>query len=167
MVQLSATRYSCMAILWVSLVSFAAITLCVASQRVIPKVSIYFFINSFRKLLDTSSYSIFIRRWRDEYVKREQAWDNTTMSVYLKRSGAIRMYKFTVFLANYNILCTAAPNKWSTRFSAFSNFFLYSLRVSHPHPPPLVLSLIILTCSTCCNILIQTNFISVTFHVLY
>jgi hypothetical protein len=33
MVQLSATRCSCIAILWVSLVSFAAITLCVASQR--------------------------------------------------------------------------------------------------------------------------------------
>jgi hypothetical protein len=33
-VQLSATRWSYIAILWVSLVSFAAITLCVASQRV-------------------------------------------------------------------------------------------------------------------------------------
>jgi hypothetical protein len=36
MVQLSATRCSCVAILWVSLVSFAAIALYVASQRVIP-----------------------------------------------------------------------------------------------------------------------------------
>jgi hypothetical protein len=34
MVKPSATRCSCIAILWVSLVSFAAITLCVASQRV-------------------------------------------------------------------------------------------------------------------------------------
>jgi hypothetical protein len=34
MIQLSATRCSCIAILWVSLVNFAAITLCVASQRV-------------------------------------------------------------------------------------------------------------------------------------
>jgi hypothetical protein len=34
MVQLSATRCSCTAILWDSLVSFAAITLCVASQQV-------------------------------------------------------------------------------------------------------------------------------------
>jgi hypothetical protein len=34
MVQLSATRYSCIAILWVSLVSFATITPCVASQWV-------------------------------------------------------------------------------------------------------------------------------------
>jgi hypothetical protein len=42
MVQLSATRCSYIAILWVSLVSFAAITLCVASQRVFIVVSVYF-----------------------------------------------------------------------------------------------------------------------------
>jgi hypothetical protein len=35
MAQLSAIRCSCIAILWVSLVSFAAINLCVASQRVL------------------------------------------------------------------------------------------------------------------------------------
>jgi hypothetical protein len=35
MAQLSATRCSCIAIFWVSLVSFAAITLCVASQRLL------------------------------------------------------------------------------------------------------------------------------------
>jgi hypothetical protein len=37
-------------------VSFVAITLCVASQRVIPKVSIYFVIDSVRELLDTPTY---------------------------------------------------------------------------------------------------------------
>jgi hypothetical protein len=37
-------------------VSFAVITPCVASQRVIPLVSIYFVIDSVRKLLDTASY---------------------------------------------------------------------------------------------------------------
>jgi hypothetical protein len=42
MVQLSATRDSCIAISWVSLVSFAAITLCVASQRVFVLVVVYF-----------------------------------------------------------------------------------------------------------------------------
>jgi hypothetical protein len=56
MVQLSATRRSCIAILSVSLVSFAAITLCVASQRGIPKVSVYFVIDLVRKRLDTPSY---------------------------------------------------------------------------------------------------------------
>jgi hypothetical protein len=51
MVQLSATRCSCIAILWVSLVSFAAITLCVAFQRVVTVVSVYFVIDPVRKLL--------------------------------------------------------------------------------------------------------------------
>jgi hypothetical protein len=37
-------------------VSFAAITLYVACQRVIPKVSVYFVIDSIRKLLDIPSY---------------------------------------------------------------------------------------------------------------
>jgi hypothetical protein len=41
-VKFSTSRYSCIAILWVSLVSFAAITLCVASERVIQKVSVHF-----------------------------------------------------------------------------------------------------------------------------
>jgi hypothetical protein len=59
MVQLSTTRCSCIAILWVSLVSFAAITLYVASQRVLIVVSVYFVIDSVRKLLDTPSYFLY------------------------------------------------------------------------------------------------------------
>jgi hypothetical protein len=63
MVQLSATRCSCIAILWVSLMSFAAITTCVVSQRVIPKVSVHFVIDSVRKLLDTPSYMPWSPKW--------------------------------------------------------------------------------------------------------
>jgi hypothetical protein len=37
-------------------VSFTAITLCVASQRVFIAVSVYFVIDSVRKFLDTTSY---------------------------------------------------------------------------------------------------------------
>jgi hypothetical protein len=66
MVQLSATRCSCIAILWVSLVSFVAITLCVASQRVFVVVSPYFVIDSVRKLLFTLSY-VFIITIQDFY----------------------------------------------------------------------------------------------------
>jgi hypothetical protein len=55
MVQLSAIRCSCTAILWVSLASPTAITLCVSSQRVIIVV-VYFVIDSVRKLLDTPPY---------------------------------------------------------------------------------------------------------------
>jgi hypothetical protein len=54
MLQLSATSCSCIAILLVSLVSFAAITFCVASQRVYIVVTVYV-IDSVRKLLDTPS----------------------------------------------------------------------------------------------------------------
>jgi hypothetical protein len=51
MVQLSVTRCSCIAILRVSLVNFATITLCVAFRVFI--VLVYFVIDSVRKLLDT------------------------------------------------------------------------------------------------------------------
>jgi hypothetical protein len=44
----------------VSLVSFAAITLCVASQREIPKVSVHFVIDAVRELFDTTLY---LYRW--------------------------------------------------------------------------------------------------------
>jgi hypothetical protein len=57
MVQLSATRCSCIAILRVSLVSFVTITLHVASQRMSIVVSVHFVIDSVRKLLVTPSYS--------------------------------------------------------------------------------------------------------------
>jgi hypothetical protein len=40
-------------------VSFAAIALYVASQRAIPKVNVYFFIDLVRKLLDTPSYAVY------------------------------------------------------------------------------------------------------------
>jgi hypothetical protein len=54
MIQLSGSRCSCIAILLVILMSFAAITLCVASQRVFIFVA-YFVIDSVRRLLDTPS----------------------------------------------------------------------------------------------------------------
>jgi hypothetical protein len=59
MIQLSASaiRRSYVALLLVSLVSFAAITLCVASERVFIVV-VYFVIDSVRKLSDTPSYSL-------------------------------------------------------------------------------------------------------------
>jgi hypothetical protein len=44
-------------------VNFAAINLCVASQRVFIVVSIYLVIDSVRKLLDTSSYVVCVRQW--------------------------------------------------------------------------------------------------------
>jgi hypothetical protein len=63
-------------------VSFLAITFCVASQRVIPKVSVDVVIDTVRKLLDTPSYETWLLRrmfrpnreegiggWRKLYVE--------------------------------------------------------------------------------------------------
>jgi hypothetical protein len=56
MVQLSATRGSCIAILLVSLVSFAAITLCVASQRVFIVVLVVVVVIHFRYRLSPETF---------------------------------------------------------------------------------------------------------------
>jgi hypothetical protein len=56
----TANRRSFIAILSVSLVSFAAITLCVASEWVFIVVSVYFVTDSGRKLLVTPSYIYFL-----------------------------------------------------------------------------------------------------------
>jgi hypothetical protein len=71
MVQLSANRHSYVTILWVSLVSFAAITLCVASQRVFV---VYFVIDSVRKLLGTPSYllQLLVKTSERKVLKRKQ-----------------------------------------------------------------------------------------------
>jgi hypothetical protein len=66
MVQLSATRCSSISILRVSLVSFAAITLCVASQRVFIVVD--FVIDSVWKLLDTPYVCMYVRMYVCMYV---------------------------------------------------------------------------------------------------
>jgi hypothetical protein len=71
MVQLSATRCSCIAILCVSLVSFATITFCVASQRVfvvVIVVVVYFVVDSVRKLSDTPSYLTITFRIKRSYI---------------------------------------------------------------------------------------------------
>jgi hypothetical protein len=74
MVQLSATRCRCVTILWVSLENSAAITLCVSSQLVIPKVSIYFVIDSVRKLLDTPSYMATYYCLDSEFMNATMDW---------------------------------------------------------------------------------------------
>jgi hypothetical protein len=55
MIKLFATRRSYISTLWVSLVSFAAINLCIASQRLFIIV-VYFVIDWVQKLLDIPAY---------------------------------------------------------------------------------------------------------------
>jgi hypothetical protein len=57
MVQLFATRCSCISILWVSLMSFANITFCVASQRVL-------LLFRYRLSPETSGYTLLLVRRR-------------------------------------------------------------------------------------------------------
>jgi hypothetical protein len=52
-------------------VSFAATALCVASHQVFIVVSVYFIIDSVRKLLDTPSYNIPAYVWRESGKKHE------------------------------------------------------------------------------------------------
>jgi hypothetical protein len=75
MIQLSATRCSCIAILQVSLVSFASITLFVSSQRAL--IFVHFVIDSARKLLDIPSYIIRViksrgMRWAGHVAHMEE-----------------------------------------------------------------------------------------------
>jgi hypothetical protein len=65
------------ATLWVSLVSFAAITLCVPSQRVFIVVNVYFVTDSVRKLLDTPSCIFMACLW---YMAKQR--DNFTFTSF-------------------------------------------------------------------------------------
>jgi hypothetical protein len=79
MVELSATRCSFVAILWVSLVSFAAITLCVASRRMFIVVIVYFVMTqsgnfwihprNYVVLLTGSHMAMFSEKWVTEIHK--------------------------------------------------------------------------------------------------
>jgi hypothetical protein len=88
MIKLSATRCSCIAVLWVSLVSFAAITLCVVSQWVFIVVGIHFVIDSVRKLLDTPPYiqqkcSELVASWRKYLEKLYRLLQNLSQEYVL------------------------------------------------------------------------------------
>jgi hypothetical protein len=98
MVQLSATRCYCIAILWVSLVRFATITLYVASQRVIPKVSVYFVIDSVRELLDTPSYILPLgweTRWTDGRTDGFYCLIMRVFSQFMQTAHSTKLYQTT------------------------------------------------------------------------
>jgi hypothetical protein len=70
MVQLSATRCSCIAILWVILVSFAAITLCVASQRAFIVVSVHEVVSKHFRTESITKYTLTAINTRWEATQR-------------------------------------------------------------------------------------------------
>jgi ABC-type siderophore export system fused ATPase/permease subunit len=89
MVQLSATRCSYIAILWASLVSFTAIILCVASQRVfivavvVVVVVVHFVIYSVRKLFNGKKRALQSSSYRQTYP------ENTSKVISLYRKPAM------------------------------------------------------------------------------
>jgi hypothetical protein len=113
MVQLSATRFSCIAILWVSLVSFAAVTLCVASQRVFVVVSVSIVTDSVLKLVDTPSYAIWFSFMANEILVASQS-QNTRCSSLSTVYNAICWVLFLInnpdnmciFLVHEAMFCT-------------------------------------------------------------
>jgi hypothetical protein len=117
MVEFSATRSSCIAILCVNLVNCAAFTLCVASQRVFIVVSVYFVINSVRKLLDTPSYS----SYNDTNLLRGE---NTAWGGHL----------FPAFASTCSL---TGPEPWEDRFRVhrpqWLKFHLQETARSTPH----------------------------------
>jgi hypothetical protein len=87
MVQLSATRCSYITVLRVSLVRFATVTLCVASQQVFIVVSVYFVTDSVRKLLDTPLYHFDTVTTCNSYIRMVRVSKSETKLKLSDRSG--------------------------------------------------------------------------------
>jgi hypothetical protein len=71
-------------------VSFATITLCVASQQVFIVVNVYFVINSARKLLNTPLY-----------IKRVMQTEEDKLGVYCNTLSSISQLNH--YLENWNV----------------------------------------------------------------
>jgi hypothetical protein len=144
MVLLSATECSCITNLWVSLVSFAAITLCVASQRVIPKVSVYFV------MTQSGNFCIHPRArvcvcacmYVCMYVENSH-WDSAFVVAVLfclpetENNFSARLFGnsrplgqcSSIFLHKRNYALLNVPLKQTTKYSAFRMFTaMYSSR---------------------------------------
>jgi hypothetical protein len=96
-------------------VSFAAITLCIASQRVFIVVSVYFVMNSVRKLLDIPSYGTTLQLLSCNFktgadsvanlseLKLYLFFNNTTLRVTLnKNSTSSSRYSSLKYFASHD-----------------------------------------------------------------
>jgi hypothetical protein len=147
MVQLSATRCSCIAILWVSLVSFAAITVCVASQR--EFIVVYIVIDSVRKLLDTLSYNslrfttlcfrrfghgVHLRKYKEKNFWTVK-WDNCCVSaIYEKTNFSLCLTKHHAMKTYWGwgmAPCILDLGNSRTLVVSFTSLPLYSRGKSH------------------------------------
>jgi hypothetical protein len=99
MVELSATKCSGGAMLWVSLVSFATISLYVASQRVIPNVSAYFVIDLVRKISDTPSYFL-ETPLSSEWVHEMELFSQIALRAHWPLTAASSLFTYTTCRKN-------------------------------------------------------------------
>jgi hypothetical protein len=126
MVQLSITGCSCITILWVSLVNFASIALCVPSTSV---YCCYFLIDLARKPLDTTSYSEF---WvifrRVTRVKHETGhWPvYCHLQPRLRMSGASPLLPLHAFIRRFVGTGTMTPSVLITVNWIENKMFSYS-----------------------------------------
>jgi hypothetical protein len=127
MVQLFATRCSCIAILWVSLLRFAAITLCVASKQVfIVVIAVYFLIDSVRKFLDTPSY-----------VQAPSLWIFITLFLEMKsiyRRNVKILNHFARSSLNFTVF-TYLFRQWPWNELSFPQTILYKYPCEHCNEP--------------------------------
>jgi hypothetical protein len=89
-------------------VSLAAITLCVASQRVFIVVSVYFVIDSVRKLLDTPSYEA--GHSPPSMGDGENSWRYTSITPYVSMAWNLVKHRgnFT-YLGHAKLLSVLTP----------------------------------------------------------
>jgi hypothetical protein len=90
MIRLSATRCSCIAVLWAILVSFAAITLCVDSQRVVYCCCLFRYRLS-PETFDTTSYVLPFGR-------------EVSMNVWYKQNKVLFPLALLVILHSYTFI---------------------------------------------------------------
>jgi hypothetical protein len=111
MVQLSATRCSCIAILWVSLMSFASITLCLASQRVFNVLVVVVVVVVVDFVIDS------VRNWIHPRIIIEE--DANTLQSNMRKQKRYIWLRTGVTTANtsekdlYCILNTAKTIAWA------------------------------------------------------
>jgi hypothetical protein len=130
MVQLSATRCSCIAILWVSLVSFAAITLCVASQQVFIVVSVYFV------MTQSGNFWILPRTGSTQQVFVSVGSETELAPSKTKLCPSQKFVDRSDSLNGGMTRCRQPSMKFKTG-NSFSNRYLHNITFLSPPPPPL------------------------------
>jgi hypothetical protein len=139
MVRLSATRCSCIAVLWVSLVSFAAITFYVASEQVFVVVSLYFAIDSVRKLLDTPSNLAMVSLGRDltHCAVSACTWQHNTAQHRTTQKELLHMYIIrdpSLWVAYFIVILISATGWmiWVLGFDSRRGLWIFLFTASRP-----------------------------------